>query len=116
MENPVYSFFNDLKNLVIEYVEAKLKLTKINAFETFAKILAMFFSAIIIVVFGLFVLTVLTLGFGSLLNDWLESSYLGYMILALFYLGVFLALVFFRETLLYKPITNKLIKILFKND
>ena len=116
MENPVFDFFNELKNLVVEYVEAKLQLTKLKAYEKLAELMALLFSAIVIIVAFFFVATAITFAIGSWLNTEMNSSFLGYTTVAGIYFMLFVLMVIFKNQLLIKPISNKLIKVLFKNE
>ncbi len=116
MENPVTSFFTDLKNLVVEYLEARLQLAKVSAYEKLAKILSVFFSGLILVVVFFVVLVAFTLFLGAWLNDVLESRFAGFAFVAGVYLLGFLLLAVFRKQILGNFFIKVFIKILFSDD
>ena len=116
MENPVSSFFNDLKKLVIEYIEARLQLTKISAYEKLAKVLSVLFTGLVLLIVFFFVLIALTMMFATMLNALFESQFMGYAVVAGVYFVGFILLVIYRKPLLEKYFTNTLIKVLFEDN
>lgn len=116
MENPVYTFFNELKQMVVDYVSTKLQLVKIKAYEKIAAICAVIFSMLVLLFVFLFLVNAFTIAAGAWLNEMLHSNFLGYVIVAGVYLFLFLVMIVFRKQLLVKPLTNIFIKVLFKQD
>ncbi|MDA1120704.1 MAG: phage holin family protein [Bacteroidetes bacterium] len=91
------------------YIKVKIELLKLDIIEEVSKGIANIFSFLIVMILGLFVL-----GFGSLalavfLNDYLDSSYVGYLIIT----GLFL--LFFGITL-WMAKTGKLKQIIEEKD
>jgi len=116
MDNPVKSFFADLKKLIIEYVEARLQLTKTRAYEKIARLLAALFTGLVLLIVFFFVLIALTLMFATMLNVWTDSQFGGYAIVAGIYFIGFVLLVIFRKQWMEKYFMDMLIRILFEDE
>lgn len=113
-ENP--SFFKESKQLISDYVEAKVELFKINAYEKIAQVSAVLFSSVIIVLAGFFVLLFLSISGGLYLGSLFNSNALGFLIIAGIYILLLLFVIIFRKKLLEKQIVDKVIEQLFKNE
>jgi len=107
---------NELKPLVKEFVEVKKDQIKLYLAEKMSAVLAL-------LVAGFFLLMLLTaaLLFGSLLfaklvNNWLESNWPGYLVVALLYAGAAVFTWRYRFRLLQLPILNAFLKIFNKYD
>ena len=107
-------FFKDLKSLIVEYVQNRLELTRISAYEKIAKIVALIFSGIILVFLFFFTIVFLSLLAGFYFSEFYGSTFYGFGIVAAFYFITFLILLLFRKPLLERSIMNSVIKILFK--
>jgi len=116
MENPFKSFFTDLKKLVVEYIEARLQLVKVSAYEKLAKILSAFFTGLILVIMFFVVLVAFIFFLGAWLNEIFNSRFIGFAIVAVAYLVIFLLLLYSRKQLLEKYFTKIFIRILFNED
>ena len=110
------SFFEELKQLFIEYFESKLKLLKIAAYEKTAKIFAVLVSSILIVFTIVFMFFSLNISGGFFFGELLHSNAYGFLIIFGIYFIVFLFFVLFRKILIEKFITNKMIKKLFEKE
>lgn len=110
------SFFKELKQFVIDYFEARIKLFKISAYEKIAKIIAVFFSSIIIVLLGFFLLLLLSISSGFYFGELLNNNALGFLIVFGIYLILFIILILFRKKLLEKFIIDKVIEQLFEKE
>lgn len=107
------SFFEDLKQLIISYFEAKLQLYKIDAYEKVAKVMAVLFSSIVITVLAFFLLFFLSISGGFYFAELLNSNALGFLIVFGFYVVLFILVVKYRKNILEKYITDKVIEQLF---
>jgi len=116
MENPIKSFFAGLKDAVAEYLEARLQLAKISVYEKIAKALAVFFSALILMIVFFVVLIAFTLFLGTWLNEVLDSRFAGFAIVAGIYFFGFLLLVIFRKKIIEDFLMKAFIKIFFTDD
>jgi len=115
MENRTDSehFFSDLKNLIVEYFKNRLEIARLSVFEKIAKIIAVIFSAIILVFLFFLTILLLSLTGGFYLSNIFENNFYGFGIMAAFFLFLFILLLLFRKELLDKMIINKVIRILF---
>lgn len=110
------SFFNESKQLISDYVEARIELFKITAYEKIAKVSAVLFSSLVIALAGFFVLLFLSISGGLYLGSLLHNNSLGFLIVAGIYILLLLFVIIFRKKLLEKQITDKVIEQLFKNE
>jgi len=110
------SFFAELKELIIEYFESKLKLLKIGAYEKIAKVSAVLFSSILIAFTIVFMFFFLNISGGFFFGELLHSNAYGFLVMFGIYFTVFLFLILFRKKLVEKFITNKIIQKLFEKE
>ena len=110
------SFFEELKQVVIAYFEAKIQLYKIGAFEKIAKISAVLFSTLFIAMIGFFFLFFLGITTGFFFGGLLNSNALGFLIITGFYFILFLVVFIFRKKILEKFIVDKVIEKLFETE
>lgn len=110
------SFFSELKQLITDYVEARIALVKINVYEKAAKITAVLFSSVIIALVVFFLLFFLSISGGFYFASLLNSNALGFLIVFGFYLVLLVVLLIFRKQLLEKYITDKVIQTLFEKE
>lgn len=116
MENPFKSFFTDLKKLVAEYIETRLQLVKVSAYEKLAKILSAFFAGLILVIMFFVVIVAFIFFLGAWLNEIFNSRFIGFAIVAVAYFVFFVLLLYFRKQLIEKYFTKIFIRILFNED
>jgi hypothetical protein len=110
------SFFEELKQVVTDYFEAKIRLYKIGAFEKIAKISAILFSTLVIAMIGFFFLFFLGITTGFFFGSLLNSNALGFLILTGIYFILFLIVYIFRKKILEKFIVDKVIEKLFEKE
>lgn len=91
-----YLGLDQLRENIIALIEAKIALTKIEFQEKLEEIIAQAIFALIKISILLTVLLLLSVLFGSLLNYWLDSQWLGYLVLIGIYLAV-LGLIHWQE-------------------
>ena len=110
------SFFEELKQLVIAYFEAKVQLYKIGAYEKIAKVTAVLFSSIVITILVFFLLFFLSISGGYYFASLLNSNALGFLIIFGIYVLLLLVVIFNRKKLLEKYIADNVIEQLFDKD
>ncbi|MDO9187897.1 MAG: phage holin family protein [Bacteroidia bacterium] len=110
------SFFSEIKQMLVDYFEAKIQLYKIGAYEKIAKITAVLFSSIIIALLGFFLLLFLSISGGFYFGGLLNNNALGFLLIFGIYLILFVILILFRKKLLEKHIMNKVIEQLFEKE
>ena len=79
-----------IKKAFTDYLKVKFELLKLDISEHLANILAQVIAYLIIIIMASLVLAFVSLGISFLLNDLLNSSYLGFMITAGFYFLILL--------------------------
>lgn len=82
-----YLGLDQLRENIIALIEAKIALTKIEFQEKLEEIIAQAIFALVKISILLTVLLLLSVLLGSLLNYWLDSRWLGYLVL----IGIYLA-------------------------
>lgn len=110
------SFFNDFKQLIIDYFDARIQLLKIGVYEKIAKVSSVLFSSIVIVLVCFFMLFFLSISGGFYFGTLLNNNALGFLIVFGVYLILLLFIIAFRKNLLEKYIVDKVIEMLFEED
>ena len=108
------SFFDELKQIIIAYFEAKIQLYKIGAYEKIAKVTATLFSSIVITLLCFFMLFFLSISGGFFFGGLLNSNGLGFLIIFGIYVILLIFVIIYRKRLLEKYITDKVIEQLFE--
>ncbi|HOY48002.1 MAG TPA: hypothetical protein PL185_06050 [Flavobacteriales bacterium] len=109
-------FFADLRDLLVDYIQNRLDLTRAIAFEKIARIVAYLVIGVILALLFFFGLLFLSFMLGFYLSDLLHSQLAGFAIVAgLYFLA--LAIVFvFREKLFARTIVDSIIRILYERQ
>lgn len=103
--------------LVTDYVQVKSDQLKLRIFSVLSKLFALLISFSIIVGFGFFVLLFLNFYLSNLINNWLESTFYGYLIIAGFYIILLvIALILIKKEALQNIIDKIIIQILEKDE
>ena len=110
------TFFIDLQRLVVDYVKTRLELTQLVAFEKISKIIAYLVIGVILALLFFFGLLFASLVLGLFLSDLLGNTLLGFGIIALLYLVVFIVILGLRNKLIAPVIINSIIKILYERS
>ena len=110
------SFFEDLKQIIIAYFEAKVQLYKIGAYEKIAKVTAVLFSSIVITLLCFFMMFFLSISGGFYFGGLLNSYTLGFLIIFGIYLILFIIVLFNKKRLLENYFADKVIEQLFEKE
>ncbi len=110
MEHEPTNYFGELKVLVTDYLEARLKLLKLEIYEKSAKISATLFSSLVIAILAFLMLFFLCLSLGFYLGTLFNSYGAGFLVVTGLYLLLLILLVVFRKSWLEKVIVNRLIE------
>ena len=115
-KNPIFELFqvDKLIENISGYIETRLELFKLDIQEGLAKILAnlAFFSILLLLVLIVLIFISMTVSF--YLNKALDSSFLGFGIVALFYLLLLVLFILFSKKNM-EVITSRIQKIIDKN-
>ena len=109
-------FFSDLKKLIVDYLQNRLELVRLSAFEKIAKIIALLFSGMILTMLLFFSVLFISLMMGFYFSNLFQNTFYGFAIVAGFYLIVFIVLLIYRKQLIEKFIINAVVKVLFEEE
>ena len=108
------SILTQLREAGAEYLHARLQLTKLQAYEKIARITGIVFSFLIISLLACFTILFAGLMLGFVISDLVHSNAIGFSVIGVAFIILFIFLVMKRETILEKPIAEKVIKELFE--
>lgn len=115
MEKDLGQIFNELKDDVSAFVEAKIEFLKLTAYERAGKLVSSLSYILLLVVLALFATFFLFLALGFLLGEWLGSVSGGIAIVGGIYLIIIGILIMSKKTFCEK-IMNNVIKALDNDD
>ena len=88
---------------LVNYFDLQLELVKLQVKEQMVEILTSFVVMIMVISMGLFIVLFISLGAGILLNNYLGSSYLGFLFVAAFFLIICILTLVLRGKLIANP-------------
>jgi len=106
-------FFKESKKAIEEYIEERMLLFKLQSIEKASKLIAVLFTGLLLAILGFFILLFLSIMLGYFFASITGSLYLGFGIVAAFYLILFLVIFKIRKTVLEKYIINTVIETFF---
>jgi hypothetical protein len=112
-KSPVIS---ELKQLITEYFDARLKLIKLETFEKIAKVTAVLFSSLVVALLGFFLLFFLSMSLGFYLGKVFESMALGFLAVTVLYLILFVLVLIMKKDLLEEFLIERIIGELTKKE
>ncbi len=110
------TFFNDLKNLIVDYIQTRLELTRLSAFEKIAKIVTYLVIGFILALLFFFGLFFLSLMLGYYLSELLNSQLAGFGIVSGIYFIFFAVFLKAGNTWLGTRITDSIVRILYEKS
>jgi len=116
MQEEEKSFLTQLREAVADYLQVRLQLTKVQAFEKIAKVTGIVFSLLIIALLSCFTILFVGLMLGFLIADLTNSNAIGFSVIGVLFISMLAFLALKRESILEKPIAEKIIKELFEDD
>ncbi|HRH61651.1 MAG TPA: hypothetical protein PL045_13830, partial [Chitinophagaceae bacterium] len=105
------NFFAESRRNIEEYFQNYMLLLKLQAAEKISKLIAVITSGLLIATLGFFILFFLSILAAYYFTDVTGSKYMGFGIIAAFYLLVFILVLAFRKKVVGKYITNVVINI-----
>jgi len=99
-----------------EYVNTRVAQVKLSIVEKLSKVVTYIIMAFVLALVLLLFIVLLTVAGAIAVGHWLDNMWLGFLIMAFIVLLLGFILWISKNSLLRKPITNKLIKALFEND
>lgn len=112
-KSPVIS---ELRQLITEYFDARLKLIKLETFEKIAKVTAMLFSSLVVALLGFFLLFFLSMSLGFYLGKIFDSMALGFLSVTGLYLILFVLVMVMKKDLLEKFLIERIIGELTRKE
>ncbi len=106
----------ELKILLTDYLEARLSLFKLEAFEKIAKVTAALFSSVVVALLGFFLLFFFSISAGIYLGEVLGSNALGFLVVTGVYLLLFALVLFAKKDFLEKFIIERIIGELMRKE
>jgi hypothetical protein len=116
MEEEPKNFFQELKQLVTEYLAARMKLLKYEVYEKSAKIAATLFSSLVTFLLTCMVLFFLSISVGFYVGSLLNSYGAGFLIVTGFYFVLLLPFLLARKSLIEKRIIDRIIEKLMEKE
>lgn len=110
------TFFSELKNLIVDYLQNRLELARLATFEKIAKIVAILFSGMILTILLFFSVLFISIVGGLFFSKLLDSILWGFTIIAGVYILLFVVLFIYRKTLIEKYIINTVIAVLMDEE
>ncbi len=112
-KSPIIS---ELRELITEYFDARLKLIKLETFEKIAKVTAVLFSSLVVALLGFFLLFFLSMSAGFYLGKIFDSLALGFLSVTGLYLILFALVLFMKKDLLENFLIERIIGELTKKE
>ena len=110
------SFFEETKQAIKKYLDDRLLLIKLQLTEKISKLVALMFTSLIIVVISFFIMLFLSLMAGYYFASLTGSNYIGFGIVAAFYIVLLVILILLRKKVLQKNIVNMIIEVMFEKS
>lgn len=110
------NIFGELKQLIAEYLDARIDLFKLDAYERIAKITAALFSSVVVALLAFFLLFFLSMSGAFYLGRIFHSTALGFLVVTAFYVILFALLFLWKRPLLERRITDRIIGELTREE
>lgn len=112
-KNKLYDILNleKLTSRLSRFIELKLEIYELKVKGQLVGIISSFATMALIISFGLLMLFFFSLALGFFLNYAFDSSFMGFLLIGLFYLLICILLVVFKN----KIITNNLFQAIFSD-
>jgi ABC-type glycerol-3-phosphate transport system permease component len=108
------SFFEESRQALEKYIHDRLLLIKPQLSEKISKLVAGLFTGLLIAVLGFLILLFLSIMAGYAFASLTGSNFLGFGIVAAFYLILLIVMIAIRKTVIQKHIMNMVIGIMFE--
>jgi ABC-type glycerol-3-phosphate transport system permease component len=108
------SFFEESRQALEKYIHDRLLLIKLQLSEKISKLVAGLFTGLLIAVLGFLILLFLSIMAGYAFASLTGSNFLGFGIVAAFYLILLIVMIAIRKTVIQKHIMNMVIGIMFE--
>lgn len=113
MEQQEQAFFTESRKKVEEYVQDRILLMRLQIVEKVSRLSTMLFSGIIIALLSFFILLFISIMAGYLFASLTGSLYIGFGIVALFYIILLIVIIKLKKRVIDKTVTDIVIKVFF---
>ncbi|MFP5041252.1 hypothetical protein [Parasediminibacterium sp. JCM 36343] len=110
------SFFAESKQTIEDYVQDRLLLLKLQAAEKVARLAALLFTGIVLALLSFFVLLFISMMAGYYFAGITGSLYIGFGIVATFYVVLLGLAIKFRKPVLEEKVANIIVNIFFEEE
>ncbi len=115
MIEPV-NIFGELKQLITDYLNARIELFKLESYEKIAKVTAVLFSSVVVALLAFFLLFFLSLSAGFYFGSLFDSNALGFLLITGIYVILFMLVMLRRKEFFEKFIINSILGVLNKKE
>ncbi|MDI9365839.1 MAG: phage holin family protein [Flavobacterium sp.] len=105
------SFFKESRQQLEQYVQDRVLLLKLQMVEKVSQLIALLFMGLTLALLAFFILLFVSIMAGYYFADVTGSLYIGFGIVALFYIILFVLIVSLRKKVIEKHIIDAVIKI-----
>lgn len=116
MEKDSEKYFREVKEELTDYVKMRSDLIKLTVYEKTAGMMSVLLTNLLIIISGYFTLLFISVMLGVLLSTLLHNWIIGFGIITLLYIFLFLFLAVFRRKQIETYFTDLVIKILFNEN
>ncbi len=116
MQNEEPSFFAESREQIEHYIQDRLLLIKLQVAKEAARFAGLFFTGLLLAVFGFCVLQFIGMMGGYWFASLTGSLYIGFGIVAAIYFLLFLLIVKFRKALIEKKVGDIVIRKFFEKE
>jgi ABC-type multidrug transport system permease subunit len=105
------SFFKESRQQLEQYVQDRVLLLKLQMVEKVSQLIALLFTGLTLALLAFFILLFVSIMAGYFFANVTGSLYIGFGIVALFYILLFILIVSLRKKVIEKHIVDAVIKI-----
>ncbi len=109
-----FSEANDFISKIEEYVNTRIKLTKLIIVDRASTVLSNIIAGLIIGIVIMLTLIFLSIAAGFVISDYFGNAWAGFVIVAGFYLIVTIGILLFKRRLIVDPLSNLFIKTMLE--
>ena len=114
--NDTFEKIEGLTEHVREYVQTRIEQAKLEVAEKISLVIGTFIAATVVIILLLFVLVFGSIAGAWALSEWLGNPWIGFLIVAGFYLLLGIIIWFARGSIIRFPVMNAIIRQLHKKD
>ncbi len=108
------NFFAESKQQVVDYLQDRLLLFKLDVVERGSKLIATMFTLLMVALFAFFVLLFLSVMAAFLFGELLHHIFWGFGIVAAIYIALLALVIVYRKKIIQKYIVDIIIGIVFE--